>query len=454
MRIHLVAIGGSAMHNLALALHEEGHRVSGSDDEIYEPARSRLADRGLLPAEIGWFPDQITRDLDAVILGMHARRDNPELARALELEIPVFSYPEFVYRRSVDKKRVVIAGSHGKTTTTSMIMHVLRKTGVDFDYLVGAIIPGFDTMVRLSDAPVIILEGDEYLSSCMDKRPKFLHYHPHVAVLTGISWDHINVFPEFQLYLEQFAALLRHIRPGGTLHYYENDDHILRILGQELPDLQIEARGYGVFPGAIEPAYSSILTAQGEVALRVFGRHNLENMYAAYLVCRELGVGDEAFFSAIATFQGASRRLQVLVNRPDLVAYTDFAHAPSKVRATVQAVRLMHPDKMIRAVLELHTYSSLNKQYLREYARTMEQADEAVVFYDDHTISMKQMEPLEPDLVASFFEQPGIRVFNRKDDFEHYLERLSFTGYATVFMSSGNFMGIPIRDLAGAAPEK
>jgi UDP-N-acetylmuramate: L-alanyl-gamma-D-glutamyl-meso-diaminopimelate ligase len=397
MNIHLIAIGGSAMHNIALALKQMGHTVTGSDDEIYEPALSRLSDNGILPDQMGWFPERITERLDAIILGMHARSDNPELARAQELGIKIYSYPEFVYEISRDKKRVVIGGSHGKTTTTSMIMHVLKSAGMDFDYLVGAQIPGFDLMVRFSDAPVIIIEGDEYLSSCLDKRPKFLHYRPHLSVITGISWDHINVFPEFEDYKKQFKLFIESHEPGATLFYYSSDEHLKSLTEED--QKHITAVPYGLYPGADERYYSYVERQREKYSFPFFGKHNLENMFAAQQITKQLGIDEDVFLTHITRFEGASRRLQQFIRNGQGAVYFDFAHAPSKVRASVQAVRLQFPDLKIRSVFELHTFSSLNKDFLKEYAYAMKEADEAIVFFDQHTLTMKKMSPLSPDYI-------------------------------------------------------
>ena len=198
MNVHLIAIGGSAMHNMAIAMHKKGFNVTGSDDEIFEPSKTRLAKLNLLPAKEGWDTNNIHKGIDAVILGMHARADNPELLKAQELGLKIYSYPEYIYEQTKDKTRIVIGGSHGKTSITAMILHVLNYHKVDCDYMVGAQLDGFDTMVKLTkEAKIAVIEGDEYLSSPIDRRPKFHLYKPNIAILSGIAWDHINVFPTF-----------------------------------------------------------------------------------------------------------------------------------------------------------------------------------------------------------------------------------------------------------------
>lgn len=446
MRIHLIAIGGSAMHNIALALKANGHDVTGSDDEIYDPARTRLEEAGLLPDDIGWDTERIHTSIDLVILGMHARSDNPELARALELGVKVYSYPEFVYEMARDKQRVVIAGSHGKTTTTSMIMHVLKETGADFDYLVGAQIPGFEHTARFSDAPLMVIEGDEYLSSCLDRRPKFLHYRANIAVLTGIAWDHINVFPEFETYKDQFRQFIESMDKQGQLFYYAHDSDIADIM--LTADAPVGSSPYSVFPDADERHYGSVLVDGEWVELEMFGRHNLENMNAAFCVCASMGVSKRAFIDAIKTFSGASRRLQKFIDHDQACVFFDFAHAPSKVKASIQAVKLQYHHLGIRALLELHTFSSLNKAFLQEYAYTMREADEAIVFYDEHTLAMKRMPALGEKYVREAFMHDNLKVFTQKDELQAYLEDVDWGGYCSLFMSSGNFMKIPVKQIA------
>jgi UDP-N-acetylmuramate: L-alanyl-gamma-D-glutamyl-meso-diaminopimelate ligase len=440
MRIHLVAIGGAVMHNLGLALQQNGHSVTGSDDEIYNPAKERLQKAGLLPAASGWFPEKIEPELDAVILGMHARAGNPELAKAQELGLPVFSFPEFIYRHAREKTRIVVAGSHGKTTTTAMIMHVLRENGRDFDYLVGAQLEGFDTMVRLSDAPVMVIEGDEYLSSPTDRRPKFLHYRPQIAIVTGIAWDHINVFPTFEEYKRQFGLFLETMSRDGLLIFYEKDEHLQDLLKTARPFRQ---QPYSGFKYAVE-AGKTVARPDGlpPCELQIFGAHNLANLQAAWLACRELGIVETDFWRAASSFKGAAKRLQLLAKKPGFNAWQDFAHAPSKVRATVTAVSQLHPERELVACVELHTFSSLNKDFLPHYKGTLAGAELACVFYSPHTLAMKNMPPIEPEEIRQNFGHPNLRVFTGRPELENFLLGRHWNGHNLLLMSSGTFGGM------------
>lgn len=443
MRIHLVAIGGAAMHNIALALQENGHEVSGSDDEIYNPARERLAARGLLPVQTGWFPERIHTGLDAVILGMHARADNPELRRALELNLPVYSYPSFLFEHAREKTRVVVAGSHGKTTTTSMIMHFLRESGADFDYLVGAQLEGFQTMTRLSQAPLMVLEGDEYFASALDPVPKIYHYRPHLAVLTGVAWDHINVFPSFESYLEAFRHFLTTVEPGGTVWYHESDPHLFQ-LAQEAPR-EIACIPYQPLSSRLAGDRFEVRLGGNWVSTPLIGRHNFANLQAAILVCERLGVSEETLIRAIPGFKGAAKRLQPLVEREGFTSYQDFAHAPSKVRATVQAVRDRHPGRRLVACLELHTFSSLNPVFLPEYAHALDAADEAAVFFTPHTLEIKRLPPLDEGKVRQAFQRPDAGVFTRAEELKTWVEEQASAGAVLLWMSSGTFGGLDLK---------
>lgn len=449
MRIHLIAIGGAVMHNLALALQQNGHQVSGSDDEIYDPARSRLAARGLLPLSAGWFHEKITPELDLVILGMHARPGNPELERALALNVPVLSFPEYIARHAQDKTRIVVAGSHGKTTTTSMIMHLLRHAGVEFDYLVGAQLEGFDTMVRLSEAPYMVIEGDEYLSSPIDRRPKFIHYQPHILVLTGIAWDHINVFPTFEEYLLQFENLLQTLPEGAAVFYDERDPHLKKLLTRARADLEVSP--YGPLPHHIENG-KTWLQAGGAagVPLQVFGEHNLANLSAAFRVAGKLGIAEGTLYEGAQLFRGAARRLQTLAENETCKAWLDFAHAPSKVAATVQAVSRLYPQRRLTACVELHTFSSLNKAFLPQYRGALQAADQAVVFYSPHTLEMKKMPPIAPEEIQEAFGHPNLRVFTTAADLEHFLRKNNWQGRNLLLMSSGTFGGLDTNSIAEA----
>ena len=399
MKVHFIAIGGSAMHNLAIALCQKGISVTGSDDEIFDPAKSRLEKYGLLPQSFGWHPERITPDLDAVVLGMHARIDNPELLRAQELGLKIYSYPEYLYEQSKDKLRIVVGGSHGKTTTTAMILHVLAHCGIEADYMVGAQLKGFEVMVRLSHtAKVMVIEGDEYLTSPIDRRPKFHLYHPNVAIITGIEWDHINVFPTFDIYRDQFAQFINLIEPNGTLIYCDEDNEVRRVAVdnkrtdiQKLPYVCPEHR---VVNG---------ITYIGNIPLQVFGHHNLLNLTAARLACRQVGVTDEQFDEAISTFEGASKRLELVKKSDSCAVYKDFAHAPSKLRATIHAMREQYPGRKLVACMELHTFSSLTQEFLQQYRGTMDEADVRYVYFSQHALQLKKLPPLDPEEVKAAF---------------------------------------------------
>lgn len=447
MKIHLIAIGGSAMHNLAIALQYNHHTVTGSDDEIYDPARSRLKEKGLLPTQIGWNPDRITPDLDIIILGMHARPDNPELAKAKELNIPIYSYPEYLYNHAKNKKRVVVAGSHGKTTTTAMIMHALNFHSWDYDYMVGAQLEGFDNMVKLSQAPLMVIEGDEYLSSPIDRRPKFLHYKPHVSIITGVAWDHINVFPTFDNYVEQFELFVQSLEQGGELFFYKHDEHLHRICqGKEHQDLLIKA--YEAFPSKVEQGKTILTLKDGDFPLQIFGKHNLENLRAACLACQALGMSQEDFLRALASFKGAAKRLQLLAANDDSVIFKDFAHAPSKVKATINALKNQYPNRKLIACLELHTFSSLNKAFLPHYKEAMNAADVAYVFYSDHTIKMKKLPPIAVSEVQQHFGHPNLKVIKDNKLLTEELKKSFKREDNLLMMSSGTFGGLDIQDFA------
>lgn len=445
--VHLIAVGGAVMHNLALALKYNGYEVSGSDDEVYEPSRSRLQAANLLPQKMGWHPEKITKHLDAVILGMHARPNNPELAKAKEIGIPIYSFPEFIYENAKNKTRIVVAGSHGKTTTTAMIMHVLRYSNIDFDYLVGAQLEGFERMVRLSDAPYIILEGDEYLSSPIDRRPKFVHYHPHIAILTGIEWDHINVFPSFDNYLSQFDLLLESFEENGTLIFYQKDEHIRTVLRKS--NHPIEAIPYDLFEFEIKNQQTWIKRwGLPNVPLKIFGNHNLSNLLAAFHVCKKIGIDEETFYEAIESFEGAAKRLELLYQNDHFIAWKDFAHAPSKVRATTNAVKAQYKNRKLVACLELHTFSSLNKAFLPQYTETMNAADVACVYYSQHTLQMKKLPPITPDEIRAHFHYPDLKVFTCEKALKAFLKNQKWENANLLMMSSGHFNGLDLMGLA------
>lgn len=440
MRVHLIATGGAVMHNLAIALHLLGNEVSGSDDEIYNPAKDRLDQYGLLPAQMGWNADRITSDIDCVILGMHARVDNPELKKAQALNLPIYSFPSFIFQQSKQKKRIVVAGSHGKTTTTSMIMHVLKYWRKDFDYLVGAQLDGFETMVRITDAPIIVLEGDEYLSSPIDRRPKILHYQPHIAIITGIAWDHINVFPTFEGYVAEFRKFIDTIEAGGKLFYFEEDENLVEISNTTNDD--IYKLGYEGFEFEIKNGTTQLCWKDGvSVPLQVFGKHNLENFKAAFYACLEVGISESQFFEAIQTFKGAAKRLQLIEQRPNFIAYRDFAHAPSKVRATVAALKKQYPNRKLVACVELHTFSSLNKAFLPNYKDALEKADFAYVFFSEHTLQMKKLPPITKADIQQAFGHKRLKVFNHRGDLHRALKNHKWQHKNLLMMSSGTFDG-------------
>ena len=417
MRVHFIAIGGSAMHNLAIALHYKGYTVSGSDDEIFEPSRSRLRKTGLLPAAEGWDVTRIVPEFDAVILGMHARADNPELLKAKELGLKIFSYPEYLYEQSKAKKRIVIGGSHGKTTITAMILHVLKFAGLDCDYMVGAQLEGFDVMVRLSEkAGIMIFEGDEYLTSPLDKRPKFHLYKPDIALLSGIAWDHINVFPTFEIYVEQFREFIRLISPNGTLIYCADDETLCRIIPGLRKDLKLIP--YSVPEYFISDGISSLIDHGKTYPLNIFGKHNLMNLNGALWICRELGLADEVFLDAIGSFKGASKRLELVAGNAGTKVYKDFAHAPSKVRASLHAIREQYPTKNIVACLELHTYSSLSREFLGHYLGSLDEADAAMVYYSEHAIRLKRLPPITKEQVKEGFGNPGMEVYTDPEELQ------------------------------------
>tara|TARA_B100001142_G_scaffold330275_1_gene397531 strand:+ start:6704 stop:8029 length:1326 start_codon:yes stop_codon:yes gene_type:complete len=439
MRIHLIAIGGSAMHNMALALHHKGFDISGSDDAIFQPSKDRLEKVGLLPTNIGWFPDKITEELDAVILGMHARQDNSELKKAQELNVPIYSYPQYIYEQSKNKKRVVIGGSHGKTSITAMILHVLQSLKIDCDYMVGAQLDGFETMVKLTnDAPIIILEGDEYLSSAIDRRPKFHLYKPDIAVLSGIAWDHINVFPTFELYIEQFRIFKNMVRE--TLIYCSED--------KELSKLSKEKTNCKLIPYTT-PEHKIIngVTSVEGTDLQIFGDHNLQNINAAKIVCKELGVSDTDFYQTISSFKGASNRLELVKKNKTCSIYKDFAHSPSKLKATSSAMKKQFKDRELVACMELHTFSSLNEKFLEQYKGCMDEPDKAIVYFSPESIAHKKLNPITKQQVHTAFNREDLLVFTDIKELEKHLKSLNLYNQNLLLMSSGNFNGIDFTKL-------
>jgi UDP-N-acetylmuramate: L-alanyl-gamma-D-glutamyl-meso-diaminopimelate ligase len=443
MHIHFIAIGGSVMHQLAIALKHKGYQITGSDDEIFEPALSNLKKEGIMPSEMGWHPEKLTADIDAVILGMHAKDDNSEIIRARELKLEIFSFPEYIYKESEHKQRVAIGGSHGKTTTTAMIMHVLKHAQVNFDYLVGARLDGFEQSVRITDAPLIVCEADEYPASAIEKRPKFHFLLPHIAVITGIAWDHINVFPTFNYYLQQFKIFIEKIEKSGILIYNETDEVLVKLINENKRS-DINYISYELPVYFIENGVTSVMTGNIKTDLKIFGNHNLLNLQASYHVCKILGVSDNSFADAIRSFRGAAKRLELFAENKEYNIYRDFAHAPSKVMASINAVKQQFPGRKLVAILELHTFSSLNEKFMEEYAGAMDNADEAIVFYSKHALELKRMPPLDSKIIADGFKKTGLRVINSKEELERQLTETSTRSTNFLFMSSGNYDGMDI----------
>ena len=444
-KYHFIAIGGAVMHNLALALVRKGDQVTGSDDEIYEPSRTRLEAAGILPAAYGWFPEKITTDLDGIILGMHARIDNPELIRAQELGIPVYSFPEFIYNQSQNKKRVVIAGSHGKTSITSMILHVMQDQKIDFDYLVGAQIEGFDLMVKLSDAPVIVIEGDEYLTSPIDRTPKFFHYHHDIALVSGIAWDHFNVFPDFEVYKDQFLKLMDQTPETGELIYCEVDP-LVKKAAEKTITAGLKTP-YEAHPAEVTDGKTFLKTNTGLVEIGIFGNHNLQNLQGAMEICRALGVSKDQFYQSIPSFKGAAKRQEILASGESGILFRDFAHAPSKLRATVNAVKNQFPSRRLIAVQELHTYSSLNKDFLPNYADSMEEADVAIIYLNPHAVALKKLELMDEWTLREGFKRPDLMLFTESQALKDYLLGLNYSNTNLLLMSSGNYDNLDLEPL-------
>jgi len=441
MNVHFIAIGGAAMHNLALALHNKGMKVTGSDDVIFEPSKSRLYNCGLLPLDFGWYPEKITNEIDAVVLGMHAKRDNPELLKAQDLGLKIYSYPEFLYEQSKHKTRVVIGGSHGKTTITAMILHVLNYHNIEVDYMVGAQLDGFDVMVKLTDeADFIVLEGDEYLSSPIDRRPKFHIYQPNIALLSGIAWDHINVFPTFENYLEQFQIFVDSITVGGSITFNSEDQNVKNIVEQS--ENQVRKLPYYTPEHSIESGVTYIDSEEGPLPLEVFGAHNLNNIAGSKWICQQMGVDEADFFEAISSFSGASKRLEKLVSNSKCVVYKDFAHSPSKVKATTDAIKAQYPSRKLVACLELHTYSSLDSEFLSQYKGTLDAADQAVVFYSPHSVEIKKLKSVSKEQIESAFKRNDLIIYTNADDFKEFITSLDYVNKTVVLMSSGSYGGL------------
>lgn len=447
MRVHFIAIGGSAMHNLAIAMHKQGHQVTGSDDEIFEPSKGRLASYDLLPSSIGWNEKIINNGIDVIVLGMHARKDNPELLKAQKLGLKIYSYPEYIYEATKNKKRVVIGGSHGKTTITSMILHVCGKLGMDVDYMVGAQLEGFEVMVKLTDkADFAILEGDEYLSSPIDRRPKFHLYNPDIALLSGIAWDHINVFPTFENYVEQFSIFIDKIQPKGSLIYFNGDKEIKNIVDRSTNS--ISYLPYNTPDFTIDNGITTIDIGGKNVELSIFGEHNLQNLNGARLVCEQMGITTDDFLKAISSFKGASKRLELLEKNDQTVIYKDFAHSPSKLKATTNALKNQFPERTLIACMELHTFSSLNQTFLQQYDGAMGMADIAYVYFSEEAIKHKKLAMLSSEDVKKAFNTPNVEVIMDNATLVSKLKAIDYHQKNLLLMSSGNFGGVNIEKLA------
>jgi len=448
--IHFISIGGSAMHNLALALQQQGYLITGSDDEIYDPSRSRLQKHGLLPAQMGWFPEKIHTGLSTVIVGMHARKDNPELLKAQELGIPIYSYPEFLYQQSQQKQRVVIAGSHGKTTITAIILHALQYHGRDFDYLVGEQIEGFETMAKLTpNAPVIIIEGDEYASSPIDTRPKFLHYQPHIALISGIAWDHVNLYPTWELYVDQFELLAEAMPKAGIL-VFDESDNMLDIIGQK-ERTDITKIPYLAHPSETINGQTFLLTKQGkQVPVMLLGEYNMKNIMGAMVICDRIGITEDQFYEAIQTFKPIAKRLSVIASKAvsvstNRVLLRDFAHSPAKVEATTDSVKKQFPKQKLAAIAELHSFSSLTKTFLSEYQDTLNAADIAIVYFNAYTRPyLDSTDPISVDDVIKAFGRAGLHVFTNTDEMQAFLINQRYEADIFLFMSSGEFGGLDL----------
>lgn len=447
-KIHFIAIGGAAMHNLALAMAEkEGYIITGSDDEIFEPSRSRLEKKGLLPKEFGWFPEKITSDLTSVIVGMHATEDNPELVQAKKLGLKIYSFPEYLYEQTRYKTRIVVGGSHGKTTTTAMILYVLKNLNIPVDYMVGAQIEGFENMVKLSrSARIAVFEGDEYLTSPIDLRPKFHLYKPHIAILTGIAWDHINVFPTFEKYVEQFSIFSNLIEHDGRFIYFDEDPELCKIAEKVRHD--IISLPYHTPAAEVKDGITYLKLKDKEIPLNIFGQHNLQNLNAARLACHQIGISDADFYRVIVNFHGASNRLEKICEFPDRIAFKDFAHSPSKLKATVLAVKTQFTDKKLVACMELHTFSSLTAEFLPQYKNCMAKADVAYVYFNPAVCEHKRLTPITEEEVQTAFGSENVRVFTDTNLLQAELRKLEYDNTALLLMTSGNFSGVNLKEFA------
>ncbi|MDA9552679.1 Mur ligase family protein [Flavobacteriaceae bacterium] len=446
MNVHFIAIGGAAMHNLAIALHNKGYQITGSDDTIFDPSKSRLHAKGLLPSSFGWYPEKISSNLDAIVLGMHAKSDNPELIKAQSLDLKIYSYPEFLFEQSKNKTRVVIGGSHGKTTITSMILHVMHYHGQDVDYMVGAQLKGFDVMVKLTDEnDFIVLEGDEYLSSPIDRRPKFHLYKPNIALLSGIAWDHINVFPTYDNYVEQFKIFVDSIVEGGSINYNEEDAEVKQVV--EASTNTIRKIAYKTPEYRVSNGSTLLETSEGLLPVEIFGKHNLNNLAGAKWICQHMGIDEDDFYEAIATFAGASKRLEKIAESDGCIVFKDFAHSPSKVEATTNAVKEQFQERLLVACLELHTYSSLNAEFLQQYKGALDAADIAVVFYSPNAVAIKNLKEVSHEQIKNAFDKNDLIIYNNPVLFQEYLFSMNFNDKTLLLMSSGDYGGLNFKDL-------
>jgi len=446
MNVHFIAIGGAAMHNQAIALHNKGYQITGSDDTIFDPSKSRLHAKGLLPSSFGWYPEKISSNLDAIVLGMHAKSDNPELIKAQSLDLKIYSYPEFLFEQSKNKTRVVIGGSHGKTTITSMILHVMHYHGQDVDYMVGAQLKGFDVMVKLTDEnDFIVLEGDEYLSSPIDRRPKFHLYKPNIALLSGIAWDHINVFPTYDNYVEQFKIFVDSIVEGGSINYNEEDAEVKQVV--EASTNTIRKIAYKTPEYRVSNGSTLLETSEGLLPVEIFGKHNLNNLAGAKWICQHMGIDEDDFYEAIATFAGASKRLEKIAESDGCIVFKDFAHSPSKVEATTNAVKEQFQERLLVACLELHTYSSLNAEFLQQYKGALDAADIAVVFYSPNAVAIKKLKEVSHEQIKNAFNKNDLIIYNNPVLFQEYLFSMNFNDKTLLLMSSGDYGGLNFKDL-------
>ncbi|MEX1241436.1 MAG: Mur ligase family protein [Cyclobacteriaceae bacterium] len=446
-RIHFIAIAGSVMHNLAIALKQAGHEITGSDDEIFEPARTQLARHGILPQKEGWYPEKLTVGIDVVILGMHAQKDNPELLQAQELGLEICSFPDYIYEQSRDKQRIVVAGSHGKTTITAMIIHVLASCKREFDYVIGARVRGIEQTVKLTGAPVIIIEGDEYLSSALDPTPKFLKYHHHIGLISGIAWDHANVFPTEEEYVKQFDLFADQTPKGGILIYCDQDSMAL-IIGKK-ERLDVTAVSYKSHPQASDQKGNfSLIYNKEKYPVRIFGSHNFQNISGAKEVLKKIGISNEQFYSAIGSFQGAAGRLEKIGENESVTVFKDFAHAPSKVTATVKAIKEIHPARDLVACVELHTYSSLSKKFLPQYKDSLKNAQTAIVYFNPEKVQVKKLQALSSSDIQSAFANPHLKVFDNTGKMEAFLLSQKWKNKNLLMMSSGDFGGLNLTELS------